>query len=72
MLSENRKSIDWMVCLVDEWPLGPPRYPIKKEVCSKCGKQVWLELTPEYLFLANHNVAVMLVCQKCLMNPKLT
>jgi len=64
-MSENRKNIECVVYLVDEWPLGPPRYPVKKEVCSKCGKPVWLELKPEYLFLGEHEVVVMLVCQKC-------
>jgi hypothetical protein len=67
-MSESRKCAELMVFLVDEWPLGPPRYPVKKAVCGKCGKPVWLELKPSYLFLLEHGVGMVLVCQKCVLN----
>jgi hypothetical protein len=66
-MSENRKNIDWIVCLVDEWPLGPPRFPVKKVVCGTCGKAVWLEVTPSYLLVEGEGVEVRFVCTDCAM-----
>ena len=56
------KSVDFILHLVSEWPLGPPRYPVKKVVCAVCGKEVWLEITPEYLLVSEN---VRFVCTDC-------
>jgi len=61
----EKKSIELIVPLVDEWPLGPPRYPVKKGKCRRCGNPVWVEIEPEYLFLTQNNVDVRLICPKC-------
>jgi hypothetical protein len=55
-------TADFILHLVSEWPLGPPRYPVKKVVCAVCGKDVWLEVSPEYLLVREH---VRFVCTVC-------
>ena len=47
-------TADLILHLVSEWPLGPPRYPVRKVVCAVCGKDVWLEVTPEYLLVREY------------------
>ena len=37
---------------VAEWPLGTPRYPVKKVSCALCGQELWLEVSPEYLLVS--------------------
>jgi hypothetical protein len=59
------KRLDLILPLVSEWPFGPPRYPVEKTVCAVCGKEVWLEVTPEYLLLANKDAEIKFVCTDC-------
>lgn len=57
--------MDFILHLVSEWPLGPPRFPVKKVVCGTCGKEVWLEVTPSYLLATSMGVEVRFVCTDC-------
>jgi|YelNatPaOPRAMG01_1025707.scaffolds.fasta_scaffold42975_2 hypothetical protein len=56
------KKADSVLPLVEEWPLGPPHYPVKKVICAVCGRAVWLEQTPEYYAVREH---VRFVCTDC-------
>jgi hypothetical protein len=58
---------DFVLHLVSEWPLGPPRYPVKKVVCVYCGQAVWLEVSPEYLLVREH---VRFACTDCFSKRK--
>ena len=58
---------DSVLPLVSEWPLGPPRYPVKKVVCVYCGQAGWLELTPEYLLVKDY---VRFACTDCFSKRK--
>ncbi len=60
-------QVDSFLPLVSEWPLGPPRYPVKKVVCAYCGQAVWLEITPEYLLVREH---VRFACTDCFSKKK--
>jgi hypothetical protein len=57
--------LDFILPLVSEWPFGPPRYPVKKVVCAVCEKEIWLEITPDYLLLVNKDAKVRFVCTDC-------
>lgn len=58
------KHLNLVLLLVSEWPLGPPRFPVKKVVCGTCGKDVWLEITPSYL-LVSEGVEIKFSCTDC-------
>ena len=47
------------------WPFGPPRYPVKKIACDACRNDVWLEVTPEYLFAEAKAVGINHICTDC-------
>ena len=57
------KKADFILPLVSEWPLGPPRYPVKKVTCTVCGENCWLEISPEYLLTMEN---VRFVCTNCI------
>ena len=61
----SQEQGQWVCLSADEWPFGPPRWPVKKEVCKKCGRAIWLEITPEYLLAAEANPQLELICQNC-------
>jgi hypothetical protein len=60
------KSMNFILHLVSEWPLGPPRYPVKKVTCAYCKRDVWLEVSPDYSLMTEH---VKFVSTDCA-NPK--
>ena len=58
------KKINFIGCLVSKWPLRPPHYPVKKVAYRFCGQEVWLEITPEYLYASSQN-EVVFECTNC-------
>ena len=60
------KEATFILPLVSEWPFGPARYPVKKIACDACRKDVWLEITPKYLFAADGKaVGINHICTAC-------
>ena len=63
------KEATLILPLVSEWPFGPPRYPVKKVTCDACRKEVWLEVTPEYLLTVGKAVEINHICTDCVVRP---
>ena len=64
------KEVKFVLPLVSEWPLGPPHYPVKM-YCAFCLKEVWLEVTPEYMLaLRSGTIDVTFVCTDCARDKK--